>query len=433
MGCLQRGVMVIIDGLGDRPLAELGGLTPLEAAHTPHLDALAARGCAGWMDPLSPGLPVATDVGVGLLMGMPVSRDPLPRGPIEALGVGLDLGPEDLAWRCNFASVQKEEGRLRILDRRAGRIGQPDTGQLTLQLNKALGEFDGVTSMVQAATGYRAVLVLRGEGLSEAVTDADPGAGWESEGVLRVRPVGAHDEHARRTARILNYFIRRSREVLKSHPINLERQQAGLHPANILLPRKGGRLRPVQGLTGHMRLRAAVVAGERTVVGLGRLLGMESIVRPAFTGEADTDLAAKVGAAQEALERNELVFLHVKATDIFSHDREPEGKRAFLERLDTALAPLLTDPTLALAVTGDHSTPCAIGRHSGDPVPTLLTAPGGRVDGVTRYGERDMPGGGLGRITAAGLLWSLLDQMGAVGNFRSADIPFIGTPIRPGQ
>lgn len=429
MGCHHRGLMVIIDGLGDRPVPALDGRTPLEAAHTPHLDALAQRGLAGWMDPLFPGLPVATDVGVGLLMGMPVSRAPIPRGPIEALGVGLDLGPDDLAWRCNFASVHKEEGRMRILDRRAGRIGQPHTGQLTLQLNREMGNFDGVTPLVQAATGYRAVLVLKGEGLSEAVSDADPGAGWENEGLLRVRPISAHDEHARRTARILNYFIRRSREILRDHPINQTRQEAGLFPANILLPRKGGRLRPVKGLIGHMRLRAAAVAGERTVVGLGRLLGMEAILRPAFTGEADTDLHAKVAAVQEALTRNDLVFLHVKATDIFSHDGEPEHKRDFLQRLDTALAPLLRDDTLVIAVTGDHSTPCAIGRHSGDPVPTLLAAPGGRIDNVSRYGERDMPGGGLGRITAAGLLWSVLDQMGAVGNFRTPDLPFIGHPL----
>lgn len=418
MGRTLSGLLLILDGVGDRPSAPLNGKTPLEAARTPHLDALIARGMGGMMDPLIPGAPVSTDVGVGALMGVPAPHGFLARGPVEALGAGLSLSPEDVAFRCNLATVTRVGERFQLLDRRAGRIESRDSEELARFLDRNLGEFEGVTAQVAPATGHRLVLALKGMSLSASLTDPDPGAGWEERGVLLCQPRPEGGAAAERTAKVVNHFVARSHELLDEHPLNRERRSAGKPPGNLLMPRAGGRLRGITSIPASMGVRSALVAGEKTVVGLARLLGADVIPGPGFTGEVETDLAGKVEAASRALEGYDLVFLHIKGLDVLSHDRKPDGKRALLEVIDDALAPLLDREDIVITVTGDHSTLCLTGRHSGDPVPSILYSPLGRVDGVTAYGEGPCMTGGLGRLSANELLWSMLDQMNFTKNYR---------------
>jgi len=173
-------------------------------------------------------------------------------------------------------------------------------------------------------------------------------------------------------------------------------------------------------VVGHYGLRAAVVAGESTVLGIARLLGFSAISRPGFTALADTDLKGKIEAAREALQGHDLVFLHIKAPDVAAHDHRPDQKRELFERLDRLLEPLLRE-NLVLAVTGDHSTDSNSGRHTGDPVPSLLYAPQGRVDCGQCFDEGSCLSGGLQRISAQGLVLSMLDAMGCVPQFRQWD------------
>jgi 2,3-bisphosphoglycerate-independent phosphoglycerate mutase len=418
--------MIILDGLGDRPCPDLDGRTPLEAAHTPNLDLLVAQGMTGLMDPLSPGLPVATDTGVGALMGLPAPQGLIPRGPIEAAGVGLQLNPGDVALRCNFATVSGDgDGDLmRLVDRRAGRIAS-GTVELAQTLTTKLPDFHGVRAVIRAATGHRAVMQLIGDNLDAGVTDMDPGAGWEDRGVLPCRPLDLSNPTAIRCADAINHFVAASRPLLEQHPVNQERLRQGLPIANLLLPRKAGKLSPIRGVVGALRLRAAVVAGECTLGGLARLLDMEWFHEPGFSGDADTDLGAKAAAAQTALQHHDLVFVHVKAPDLFAHDLDAVGKKAFIERVDRDFAALLRED-IAIAVCADHSTPSTTGRHSGDPVPIILASPGGRRDRLRHYGESDAMQGGLGRITANGLLWSLLDQMNVTHNYRPNERRLLG-------
>jgi len=415
--------MIILDGLGDRPCPDLDGQTPLEAAHTPNLDRLVAQGMTGLMDPLSPGLPVATDTGVGALMGLPAPQGLIPRGPIEAAGVGLQLNPGDVALRCNFATVSGDDS-LRLVDRRAGRVADGNV-ELAQTLTAKLPDFHGIRAVIRAATGHRAVMQLIGDDLDAGVTDMDPGAGWEDRGVLPCRPLNLSNPAAVRCADAVNHFVQASRTLLEDHPVNRERRRQGLPVANLLLPRKAGKLSPIRGVIGALRLRAAVVAGECTLGGLARLLDMEWIREPGFSGDADTDLAAKAAAAQTALQHHDLVFVHIKAPDLFSHDLDAPGKKAFIERVDREFAGLLQE-AIPIAVCADHSTPCTTGRHSGDPVPIILSAPGGRRDRLQHYGEGDAMQGGLGRITANGLLWSLLDQMNVTHNYRPNERRLLG-------
>ena len=410
------GVMILLDGLGDRPSTALGGQTPLEVARTPNMDRLAASGLCGLISPFAAWVPVETQTGTGLLMGL-ARQDikKLTRGPIEAAGVGLDLHAGDVALRCNFATLQPNGTRFDILDRRAGRIDE-DTETLCHALDE-LDLNDGITAHLRAATEHRAVLALSGAGLSEAVTNTDPGAGRAAEGVQPCLARTQDDPEAARTATAINTFVRESYRRLKDHPVNQARAAQGLAPANGLITRGAGSVAPLRNLVAHLGLRAAVITGEATVRGLGRLFGFDVIQHTQFTGRHHTNLDAKVAATQAALGDHDLVFLHIKGTDTRAHDRDPAGKAALIEEIDEAIAPLLA-PDRVVAITGDHTTDSTLGIHTGDPVPALLSAPHTRTDAARSFSETTCLNGGLGHLSATSFLCAMLDHMNQMHNYR---------------
>ena len=215
----SRGLVIILDGLGDRPCAQLDGQTPLEAAKTPTLDALAARHQSGMMDPLQPGFTVDTHTGVGILFGLsPTHAVALERGPIEAAGIGLSMQPGDVLWRANFATVEKTKEGFTILDRRAGRIRE-QVEELCADLQD-LEVAPNIIASLHAATQHRAVLRLRGSGLSTHVSNTDPGGHAAERGVLASLPTRRAEQDsqdyaaARTTADALNHFTRRAHEIL---------------------------------------------------------------------------------------------------------------------------------------------------------------------------------------------------------------------------
>lgn len=415
-----KGLMIILDGLGDRGCTDFNGRTPLEAADTPNLDTLASRGQSGLVDPFFPGMPVGTHLGSGVLMGLPVPEAALlARGPVEAAGLDLALEAEDVVFRCNFATVEPDgNGTTRLLDRRAGRIKEG-----TAELAKVLRDLDlgdGITGNLYPATQHRAVLHLKGDGMGPDVCDVDPGSGRENLGILRCEPLNVDDEAASKTAISVNRFVDLSIERLHDHPINQQRSRAGLLAANAVICRSAGQSRRYPNIVKRLGVNVAVVSAEATVQGLGRLFGFTNYTDPRFTACPDTDIDAKIDMSLRVLEDHDLVFLHVKGPDICSHDRDPIGKRYLLSRIDNALAPLL-ERDLVIGITGDHSTDSNRGRHCGDPVPSLLVAPNGRRDKETLFGESTCASGGLGRLTATSYLTSLLDLMGALKNFQPQD------------
>ncbi len=414
---LDRKVLILVlDGLGDLPVAALEGRTPLEAARTPVLDEWATEGICGLVDPIEPGLTVETHAGTGALMGLSAEQARvLSRGPIEAAGAGLDLREGDIALRCNFATLASRDGQLAVRDRRAGRI-DAQTGDLAAALN-AIPPEDGITTFVEPLHQHRAVLRLSGSDLSAAITDTDPGS---SDGDARLewsRATRAADSDAERTAAALNRFLERAHAVLDGHPVNRERARTGLVPANGILTRGAGAVHAAAGLIAAQGLRGAVIAGDRTILGLGALLGFTPVVDPAFTALPETDVAAKVEAAEQALRTHDIAWLHVKGADIAAHDKDPALKTRVLEALDAALA-AIADCDYTVGVTADHTTDSNTGRHTSDPVPTLLRVPGGRRDDVRSFGEGACMRGGLGRLRAPEFLRVLL---GAAGLAESAE------------
>ncbi len=415
-----KGLIIILDGLGDRPNQHLGGLTPLEYARAPTLDQLAKRGQSGLMDPLLPGLPVDTHTGVGILFGLPPHEAAnLCRGPIEASGIGLDARPGDLMLRCNLATVEKRGDQYHILDRRAGRINQ-EVDTLCAALND-IQVGDGITASLHPATGHRCVLRLRGPALSARVGDTDPGGKRVERRILECHADTAADQDAVRAAQAINRFVELSHHILDSHPVNRERVRAGELSANAVITRSAGIHRELRKLHACRNLSVAVVAGESTITGLGRLLGYSTINDPAFTSLPDTDLDKKLSMGLEALQTHDLAYIHIKGMDIAAHDRDPKGKADLIARFDTALGKLDID-NLVVGVCADHSTDSRLGEHTGDPVPVTIYSPFGRRDRVERYNETGCISGSLGRITAQGFLVSVLDAMGCLSNFKSSEI-----------
>ncbi len=421
---LSKGLVLILDGLGDRPCPQLGGQTPLEAAATPTLDRLASQHQCGMMDPLMPGMPVDTHTGVGILFGLPPREAVrLRRGPIEAAGIGLQARHGDVLLRANFACVEKHRRGYRILDRRAGRI-RAEAGRLC-EVLQDIEVAPGITASLHAATQHRAVLQLRGDGLSAQVSDTDPGGHRVAQGILQAAPHPTFEASALVTADALNRFTERAHDLLQNHPVNAARVRRGQPAANGVILRSAGVHQPLSNLLSHLRLKVAVVAGEMTILGLARLFDFDCHQHPSFTSLPDTDLREKLRMALAALATHDLVFVHIKGTDTAAHDQNPALKSEFISRIDRELAGLDFERELAhtiIALCADHSTDSVRGEHTGDPVPVLIRNPSGRRDRVTHYNETDCAAGALGRITAQQFLTILLDAMGALDNHQPSDL-----------
>ncbi len=409
--------MLIIDGLGDRPIDEFGGLTPLEAADTPCFDALARGGITGLMDPLSPGVRVGTDVGHLALFGYNPLKVYWGRGPIEAVGIGIDLGPGDVAMRCNFATVDEN---LIVVDRRAGRIRHTD--ELAAMLD-GMQLVNGITATFKPATEHRAVLVLSGERLSAEITSSDPGPANEGLPVREVTSRKPYAPLAEKTAQAVNEFVKRSHEILREHAINRKRSAGGLPPANIVITRGAGMAVKMRSLTERFEIKGCCVAGESTVVGIARMSGFKALTSEKLTANIDTDLDEKARLTLEGLKEADFVVTHIKGADLVSHDNKPREKLAFIERTDRMLQTIIDGLEASretfIAVTADHSTPCAIREHSADPVPVLIHGEGVLTDDVETFGERSCAHGGLCRIRANDFLLSVLDLMGVTYRFGS--------------
>ncbi len=399
---------MIIDGLGDLPVPDLDGLTPLEAAHTPVLDHLASSGQYGLVDPIIPGEIPNTHSGAGMLLGLlPEQASRLNRGPVEASGAGRVLLEGEIAVRANFATIETRGDGLWVTDRRAGRIISGAEELAALLSDVDLG--DGVRAELVATDQHRGVLVLSGPGLSASVSDTDPGDGSLP---AAVKSSKALSPEAELTAEKINRFVHEAHRRLVNHPVNIARVSKGKLPATGLITRGAGARFTVDNVLHNYGISAAVVSGCNTVLGLGRIFGFTAISDPCFTAGLDTDLDAKVAAVQSALQDHDMVYIHVKAPDICSHDRNPLAKRDFLQRLDEALIPLLETQAI-IAIAADHTTDSNSGFHTADPVPALIS----RASSVSspaqiKFGETACRQGTMPRQLSNEFLLNLIQAMG---------------------
>ncbi|RDD54256.1 MAG: 2,3-bisphosphoglycerate-independent phosphoglycerate mutase [Candidatus Korarchaeota archaeon NZ13-K] len=400
---MRRVLLLIIDGIGDRPCPSLRWLTPLQAADIPNMDLMAAKGILGMMHPIAPGVPPGSDSGHLSIFGYDLEREYPGRGAFEALSEGIEW--EGITFRANFATVREENGKLIVVDRRAGRIDGEDASSLASELREVHLLNGEVKARFIHTLEHRGFLLLQGEGLSSRVTDVDP----HEEGyyVLEPKPI---EESAARTAEAVKEFLRVSYEILRDHEVNRRRVVEGKRPANFILLRGASGPVKLEPFSARWGFRPAAVAAGPMYKGIARALGFEVFHPQGATGLPNSDFSAKVSKALDLLDEFDFVYVHMKGTDVASHNRDPELKVKVLERIDTAMEPL-TDPPedLLIVVTGDHATPCSLGKHSGDPVPVLFYGKGLPRDDSSNFHELDAQVGGLGWFSGSSMMQLILN------------------------
>ncbi len=394
----SKVILVILDGLGDRPCREFFGETPLETASKPFMDYLAREGICGMQSPLGTGFTPESGPAHFEIFGYHPFREYYPgRGPIEALGIGAKIKESDVVFRVNFATLK--DGR--IVDRRASRIKDVSVFEKDLSI-----EMDGVEFILKAGTEHRGALILRGANISEKVSDSDPKK--EGKKPLKIKPL---DKEAKHTAELLNKYLQFATQILEKHPVNKERIKMGLLPANTLLLRGAGRYRAVESFKERYGLKACCIAGACLYKGVAKYFGLDVIDVKGATGGKDTDLEVKFSKAKKMLGKYEFIFVHVKGTDLYGHDGDAFGKKEFIEKVDRAMR-VLHKCRCLIVLTGDHSTPCSLRDHSGDDVPILFSGDDVTADEVFRFGERDCMNGGLKRIEGKDIMPEILNLIG---------------------
>lgn len=381
-------LLLVLDGLGGLPLTP-DGPTELEAAHTPNLDALAARSICGMSMPVAPGIAPGSGPGHLALFGYDPLRYEIGRGVLEALGIGFDLQPNDLAARGNFCTL---DSAGLITDRRAGRIPTEVGARLCEKLRRI--QLPDVETFVEPVKEYRFLLVLRGEGLYDGLTETDPQqVGKPPLPVQPLRPEAA------RAAELFNMWMDEARKLL-----------ADEYPANGCNLRGIAKDPGLPKMPAIYKLRCGAIATYPMYRGVAKLVGME--VLP--TGETIED---EVATLKQHWDEYDFFFFHVKKTDSRGEDGDFAGKVEVIEHFDTLLPEILSLEPDVVIVTGDHSTPALWKAHSWHELPVLLWSRYIRPDGVKQFGERACMAGGLGHIRHIDLMPLAMAHAGRLTKF----------------
>jgi 2,3-bisphosphoglycerate-independent phosphoglycerate mutase len=398
----HRILFLVLDGISDRPCPDLAGKTPLQAAKTPNLDTFAREGICGIMDTIGPGIRPGSDTSHLALLGFDPHKYYTGRGPLECEGTGIHMEPGMIGFRCNYATLSPGGD---VVDRRAGRIH--DTQDLSAAIQEGVDlSRSGVSFVFRSGAGHRASLAFKGKGLGHCVSSNDP----KKEGVPPLTIVQLKDEPAhRKTAKVCNEFVRQAAEILADHPLNRKRVSEGKNPANIVLMRGAGEMGHFEPFSQKYGLSGSVIAAASLIGGIGTAVGLRRVHVIGITGSQDSNLSGKIDAALDELKSKEFVLVNIKGADESGHDGLALQKTAFIEKIDSAIAPLRTLEDCIIVICADHSTPCTVKDHSADPVPVVIRGEGVRADGVQRFDEISCAEGGLCRINGSSLLPIALD------------------------
>jgi 2,3-bisphosphoglycerate-independent phosphoglycerate mutase len=381
-------VLYVADGLGGLP-QQPGGMTELETASTPNLDALAKRGICGGSIPVLPGISPGSGPGHLGLFGYDPLQYLIGRGALEATGIGFELQNGDVAVRANFCTLDSTGN---ISDRRAGRIATNISVPLVHKLRDV--QIPGVQVFVEPVKEHRFVIVFRGTGLGDKVNDTDP----QRTGVPPLEPV-AVDKDSERTADIARQFIIQARQLLADQP-----------KANCLTLRGFAGKPNLPSYEDVYGLRAAAIAVYPMYKGLARLVGMDIVGQPQTLDEQMTLL-------EQNWANYDFFFIHFKYTDSTGEDGNFAAKVQRTEEFDAAVPRITALNPDVLVVTGDHSTPSMLCSHSWHPVPTLIVSKYCRTDGCQKFGEGECLRGGLGQFEAKYLMTLALANAGRLAKY----------------
>jgi 2,3-bisphosphoglycerate-independent phosphoglycerate mutase len=385
----KKIVLFVLDGVGGLPHPDTG-LTELETARTPHLDALASRSSLGAFIPVSPGIAPGSGPGHLSLFGYDPLEYVIGRGALSALGVGFDLRVGDLAARLNLATL---DGEGRIRDRRAGRPPDDEGRRIVEKVRDRLSPPEGVEVFLEHEKEHRVVLVLRGKGLGADLADTDP----QATGVPPLS-VKALDPKSERSADLLKDVLGQFETILRDEPT-----------VNGVLARGFAAYEEYPGFQERYGLRALAIAQYPMYRGVARLVGMDILDIP-------SDPPGLVSVLEKHFQDYDFFFLHFKYPDSRGEDGDFQGKVEAIESVDPLIPRILELGPETLVVTGDHSTPATFRAHSWHSVPVLLASPWARATGA-RFGESECRAGDLGTFEGKHLMALALAHAGRLAKF----------------
>ncbi len=371
----EKIILLVIDGFGGLP-DPVTGRSELETARIPNLDALAAKGICGLSDPIAPGITPGSGPGHLALFGYDPVECNIGRGVLEAVGIDVPLEAEEMAARGNYCTID-EKGI--ITDRRAGRISTEKSSELCELLNGI--SIEGIGIKVYPVREHRFVVVFNGKDLQTELTESDPSITGVAPLEIKSLNGGAGGK-----AKLVSEFVAKAKEILKNY-----------HPANMILLRGFSKKPHLPTMQEIYKLNPLAIAVYPMYRGLARLVGMDI----AKTG---TTLEDEFQTLKESYNKYDFFFVHVKWTDTAGEDGDFARKVKVLEEIDAALPVLTGLAPDVLVVTGDHSTPSALGGHSWHPVPVVICSKYCRTDGVKEFSEKALLAGGLGRIRATEIM-----------------------------
>lgn len=385
-------LLLVLDGIGDIAVSTTRFLTPLEAAKTPNLDDLAKAAAMGRMTPVAPGITPGSGPGhLGLFGYDPLDYE-VGRGVIEALGLGIELRPGDVAARANFCTLNSEGI---VTDRRAGRIATEVNEVLCAKLQeiKRVGKAEVI---IRPGKSHRFVIVFRAEGLEGPLTDSDP----HREGTpIKKVEAAVKSSGAREAAAIVNDFYARALPLIAKE-----------HPANGFLLRGIAHLPKIPSFQERFGLKAGAIAVYPMYKGLAQLIGMQKLEGTNSIQEEFERYLAEYG-------NYDYFFVHVKGTDMAGEDGDFDRKVAVIEEVDRALPVLFEKKPLVLAVTGDHSTPVPMRSHSWHPQPVMIHSPVSGSDRLDRFTETNTNRGSLGIFKSRQLIRYMMANAGLFDKF----------------
>jgi len=413
-------IYVLLDGVGDLPHPDLAGKTPLEAATTRNMDALAKNGIMGQVISVGKGIAPESDIAVFNMLGYKFQHsDYAGRGVIEAIGIGVDFKDGDLALRGNFATLDNEG---KIIDRRAGRkIEREDTEEISKEIEKKIRFSNHNTSVVIAPTvGHRVIVRLRdSKPLSSEISNTDP-AYARVDGMGIAKAVSdfmkiekciplEQTKKAIDAANLVNEFTDQSLEIMKKSDVNKRRSQKNKKLLNSILLRDAGNKYPnVKPINDLHSMNFSCIVDMPVEVGISNILKMRM-----FNAGGLTDYEEKAKVAAQAMTTENAIYVHLKGPDEFGHDGDAIGKMKNIEEIDKRFFGTLLEhidvSKVAVMISADHSTPSIYKGHSADPVPVLISGDMITNDDTQRFTETESKKGAIGLIEGAQVVKTGID------------------------
>ncbi len=390
----MKFIVILGDGMADRPIISLKGKTPLQAAHTPNMDMIAREGKCGLAVTVPEGMPPGSDVANLSVMGYDPHKYYTGRAPLEAAAMGISLGEDDIAFRCNLVTV--ENGIMR--DYSAGHITSEEGRELIRALKPLMP-----AGRIYAGVSYRNLLVLKAGEKAVCTPPHD----------ITDRPIADYLPRGK-DAELLSALMDAAKPLLVSHPVNLKRIAEGKRPANMIWLWGQGPAPAMPTFQEKFGMSGAMISAVDLLKGIGVYAGLEVIDVPGATGTIDTNYKGKVEAALDALKRVDFVYLHVEAPDEAAHEGDLELKIRALELLDrNVVGPIVAGLKAGgedwrVILLPDHATPIEIKTHSHDPVPFAVMGTGIRPDSVQSFDEVAAKEGGYGTVEAMELVGMMI-------------------------